>query len=249
MSPLEKNIDQVDKGKLDRLVDDELNEMERHELLANLETHPDGWRSCALAFLESQCWRKELGSLLANIVGEPSAEPGLQERSILPKRQWTRRVVNAVAMAASFLIAVWLGWVIQDTRNNAGPIVPDRAELAQSVPASEPVDSVRPSTSDARQRPVSPTGPWQMVTLSAGGRDDQSGQTIDLPACEQHRLDSRWPNSLPPALPLELVESLERAGYRVRRHRELIPMEMEDGRRLVVPVEQVEAQYVGHPSL
>ena len=44
----------------DRLVDGELSGGERRALLESLDARPQGWRRCALAFLEAQSWRKEL---------------------------------------------------------------------------------------------------------------------------------------------------------------------------------------------
>jgi hypothetical protein len=48
---------------LDRLVDGELAETERREVLQTLERQPDGWRQCALAFLEAQSWGEALTQL------------------------------------------------------------------------------------------------------------------------------------------------------------------------------------------
>ena len=50
----------LDDPRFDRLVDGELSEPERRELLAGLDSEPGGWRRCALAFLESQCWKQSL---------------------------------------------------------------------------------------------------------------------------------------------------------------------------------------------
>src|SRR5438876_11522290 len=51
-----------DRRLLDRLVDGELPERERRELLLRIEKEPDGWRRCALAFLEAQIWRQALAT-------------------------------------------------------------------------------------------------------------------------------------------------------------------------------------------
>ena len=48
---------------LDRLVDGELADGERREVLQTLERQPDGWRQCALAFLEAQSWGEALTQL------------------------------------------------------------------------------------------------------------------------------------------------------------------------------------------
>jgi hypothetical protein len=62
MSPNDERIDSASPEiQLDRLVDGELNDDDRRETLLRLEREPEGWRLCALAFLEAQCWKQELG--------------------------------------------------------------------------------------------------------------------------------------------------------------------------------------------
>ena len=48
------------EGLFDRLADGELGDEQRRELLARLDHEPDGWRRCALAFLEDQALRQAL---------------------------------------------------------------------------------------------------------------------------------------------------------------------------------------------
>ena len=48
---------------LDRLIDGELDESQRRDLLRSLDHRPDGWRQCALAFLEAQSWGQTLKGL------------------------------------------------------------------------------------------------------------------------------------------------------------------------------------------
>ncbi|MDY0167222.1 MAG: hypothetical protein RBS80_11810 [Thermoguttaceae bacterium] len=256
MNAPETNSGQVDDQRFDRLVDDELPAAERREFLTSLDSQPDGWRRCALAFLQAQCWRKEMASFLGEADATPApaalapdAESKAMHQPRRPTRRLAGRLATALAMAASFLIALWLGWLIQDAAEVAGVPTPGPEQLAQSAPAPQVPDPVNPRIPSPQQRPIAPRGPWQMVTLSANGPDGQGTETIELPACERQVLDSHWPEGLPSALPLEVLESLERSGYRVRRHRELLPIEMQDGRRLIVPVEEVDVQYVGQPPL
>ena len=55
----------ADDRLLDRLVDGELSDIERRELLLHFENEPAGWRRCALAFLEDQNWREAFVLLAA----------------------------------------------------------------------------------------------------------------------------------------------------------------------------------------
>ena len=45
---------------LDRLVDEEMSADERRAFLIRLDEAPQGWRQCALAFLEAQAWQHDL---------------------------------------------------------------------------------------------------------------------------------------------------------------------------------------------
>jgi hypothetical protein len=62
---------------LDRLVDGELAEIERREVLQTLERQPDGWRQCALAFLEAQSW----GEALTQLARQPDEAARAQSES------------------------------------------------------------------------------------------------------------------------------------------------------------------------
>ncbi|MFW5693118.1 MAG: hypothetical protein ACOCWL_02780 [Thermoguttaceae bacterium] len=256
MSAPETSEGRLEDQRLDRLVDGELPETERHELLADLDRQPDGWRRCALAFLEAQCWRQELRGWVDARQSPPSATAETSEEARRPagrlgNRKVSARTSTALAMAASFLVALWLAWSVQDAFEVGRAPRPGPGVVAQSMPGPETPAPAAPEAPapPQPQRAVAARGPWQMVTLSADGPDGQKSQTIDLPACDRKHLDSRWPETLPSALPPEVLEALQRSGYRVRQHRELMPIEMQDGRRLVVPVEQVELEYVGQPSL
>lgn len=50
----------IDDMMFDRLVDNEMTEKERRDLLLLLDSEPDGWRRLALAFLEAQMWQEAM---------------------------------------------------------------------------------------------------------------------------------------------------------------------------------------------
>ena len=54
------NVGAEDDRRWDRLVDGSLSEREYRAMLAALDEQPDGWRRCALAFLEAQAWSGEM---------------------------------------------------------------------------------------------------------------------------------------------------------------------------------------------
>ncbi len=58
--------DKINNQLLDRLVDGELSDADYRITLHRLDEAPDGWRRCAMSFLEQQALRQELQQLLNN---------------------------------------------------------------------------------------------------------------------------------------------------------------------------------------
>src|SRR5688500_14578872 len=104
MNREEQVLTSDDERLIDRLVDGELTDPERRELLLKLENQSDGWRRCALAFLEAQTWGNEFRSLIAAPVAETVVTPVSRPVSWL-SGPWG----SALAVAASFLVAFTLG--------------------------------------------------------------------------------------------------------------------------------------------
>lgn len=101
---------------VDRLVDGELGEADRRELLLQLEHEPDGWRRCALAFLEAQCWKAELGQMVPPPAPQAAlAAPVSRAEPAGRWQSWRQYVATTLTMAASFLIALVLGMGLRGT--------------------------------------------------------------------------------------------------------------------------------------
>ena len=130
-------------------------------------------------------------------------------------------------MAASFLVALLLGLAIRDLSHRVGPGV---------APAVQVVDKTSP-------RPDQPSTPMPAEVDSIA-----VGDSIAVPVGRVDDLDE-WLDRLPAAIPEDAQRALERSGYRVYQTRELVPMGVKDGRRLVVPVDKVHIRYVGSPPL
>lgn len=236
---------------LDRLVDGELDENRRRQLLLKLETQPDGWRRCALKFLESQAWGAAIAAEAASqgcktagervVPSQPTVEgatapPRPRRRGPRDLRPW----LNALAAAAALLVALNVGLQWRDRQEIADNAGRGTAQQASNVapPAAAPDRALA-------SRGQAPSG-WQTVTLAVP--DGASGGTaqIQLPCRESDQFDEQWLKSLPGAISPEARRALERNGYQVRQHRQLVPLPLEDGRRLVVPVDQVELRFVGN---
>jgi hypothetical protein len=233
----------LDDRSFDRLVDGELSEEKRRELLVGLENEPGGWRRCALAFLEAQCWRQSVGQTLLVARGSqerlphPTAADGTRSVPAAVKRSpWPGRLAAALAMAASFLLALGLGSLAQRARF-AQPGLSDGGQVASATPGPQSAGPIA-----APSQGMAP-GSQRLVTVSYG---QGPGTSFNLPAVERGNVDEQWLRSVPRAIPDDVLQALVRTGHQVQQRRELVPVPLQDGRRLLVPVDRVEVHYVGN---
>lgn len=246
---------------LDRLVDGELSTPQQQALLRQLDQIEGGWRRCALAFVEAQVWRQALGDWGTD--DSSPAQGAIPPESATPEGSgspagatsgglatWHRRMLTVLSMAASFVVAFVLGFALHpnqpDSAQIAGPAKPTppsampHESMFAAMPGDElPVNNARllDDRNDATSTPH-----WGHVSLLVN--DNGTWQPLDLPAV--NGVDAqRWLASQPSVLPPQWKEQMQRQGHSVQTQRELVPLDLGDGRRLVVPVEQVEVQYVG----
>jgi hypothetical protein len=160
MNDLEQSREPVDPALLDRLVDGELPEAQRRNLLSSLDGRPEGWRQCALAFLEAQSWSAALGQAAGDSAAKlPDSSSHVSPAATAPhesparvavqlaaasaginapepaQRQhpatWTR--ARSLAMAASFLVTLSAGMVIQRVWQNQNSAASINAPNMRSV--------------------------------------------------------------------------------------------------------------------
>lgn len=249
-----KTVDSDKQRLLDLLVDGELNEAQRRDVLAWCEREPDGWRRCALAFLDAQSWRGVLGQIAGErtAAGErqggdprrsddplwaaPRASAAAVERpKTAPPRSW---LASALALAACVLVAFSIGlWA------RGGWPAGDRHRLAldeHHALSRVANDGDSPSGALAAGRPEQgPTGKVRLVVGGPAGTADE----IQLPVVEAPSLGDDWLRGQP-AMPPDVQQALERLGHRVRQERRLVPFSLDDGRRVMVPVDQIDVQPV-----
>jgi hypothetical protein len=210
-----------DDRLLDQLVDDELDQEERQQVLRALEAEPAGWRRCAMAFLEAQAWRRAMiymasdrGSAhraRAQVKPSSASIGGHQNPEAMRLRHW-------LAMAACALVAFALGvglappW--QKGNVDPGPAVATMSERGDVGDSTAPA----PPGSDPFSRSES--------ELLVSGQPGEWSR--GLPEWAQTTRETT-----------EMLEALERRGHQVHRQRGLVPFRLEDGRSAVVPVEDL----------
>lgn len=272
----------LDEGLLDRFVDGELSETQQREAIQQVQTHPDGWRRLALAFLEAQAWRQEMPHLvekqIPHLVGKTSCSPPFErdgiskaekqtsqwvgetfravEQPIIPTEQPSVRPVSLrrfsapawqiLALAGGILLAFFGGYWVRDVRlgiqagSQEGSIVqgktPPRGVPKGTGPSEEIWRKEPPGPSERE-----PSSGWEYVTLAAGTGPDGVPEVVRVPVSPATP-ENHFSPAVPP-IPEEVLHLLRRWGAEVSHRRQFVPLRIEDGRQVVVPVEQVELYY------
>jgi anti-sigma factor RsiW len=207
--------------QLSRLVDGELSPSEYRALLQSLDTDPQGWRKCALAFLEAQAMSGELSALRGEYLA-PSAKP-VPASSRSGASWWG----TLLAMAASFVVALPLGgWLLgqHDSPRESSPTIAQQIEPSPEVPQTPITPSVAPTAPPMD----APLGKVRLVTADA---------QVEVPyysaaSGSQHLLTQH------PVPSDEVLQSLERQGHLVKEAQAgVMPVQLQNGAQLYLPIE------------
>jgi hypothetical protein len=203
--------------QLDRLADGELPAEDYRALLAALDEEPQGWRRCAMALLEAQALRKDLELLRGECLASPAKVVALPSmKTQRARRPW----LTILAMAASFLIALPVGpYLVHWFVAPAKPLIVEQ-------PKSKPRVAPAITNTGGSQTPA-PLG--NLVLTSANGQVEVPYYDVNQGA--KYLLDDRA--LLPPAT----IQSLERSGHRVERTPSVMPVDLENGSRVYLPVD------------
>ena len=211
-----------DDGIFDRLVDGELDEAEQRALIESLDERPDGWRRCALAFLEAQSWRRDFSGIVATVT---TATRAVEHRA---GRAWFTQTSTWIAAAASFLVALGLGTLFREEVRTPE----SQAKHPHTEP--DPVDAARGGSVAAVEEPDRRT---EDPGLAEVGRTVMWGSTG--PALD-------WDTK--PAIPHKIQQQLEHMGLHIMRRHGFAPIGSVDGRQLLVPIEDVQIVPIGRET-
>lgn len=143
------NDDSLNSGinwfELDRLVDGQLAPHEYRELLRQIDKDPDGWRQCALAFLQHQAIEKEMKAMGGfpppPAAMESSLPPGDDSIELASKNIWSHKrnerrspfqrvgglTLGIVGACAAAMVGISAGSYLRSHQ-------PPSTELASTVP-------------------------------------------------------------------------------------------------------------------
>jgi hypothetical protein len=208
----------------DRLVDGDLSAGERRRLLESLDMRPDGWRRCALAFLEAQSWREDLGQLVRDGSVDRADHATASASPASSNRQILKSATTWLAIAAGLLVAFNLGVM----RHDNGRQVVNRP----SNSANDPLVVAPPTASQ------SPSASRVDDALTLWVRDDKGQpQRLRVPLVDAGALDRQLGVQFQSGLPANVRSQLLDRGYNVESKRRYAPLWLEDGNPMILPVE------------
>ena len=230
--------------QFDRLVDGELTPAEYRELLSSLDDEPDGWRRCAMAFLEAQALGQDLSALRRPAIAPARAEATAASTNdpappvqLPPDQtgQWSQRTWQGLyfaTLAASLALAFYVGsW----TSDWGGPMIADHAPApsveADSASEAAPVGSPRRVEPGSLARSAAPAGNVQLVVDGA-----ETDQPINVPVYSSEQAD-QWHRAARPVLPPQVIEQLQRSGHEVNHQQQYIVVDTDDGKQVLFPVD------------
>lgn len=231
-----------DDQRFDRLVDGEMSREEYNDLIGSLDQQPDGWRRCALAFLEAQAFRRDFGDLASD-----SQMPSQASSLSVPEKGRARRWRTVLAVAATFLVAFGMGLAFRDgwpgtpSGTEGMPIAGDNQRRESPDQTPRDTDIAETPTPDAGQ-------PGQYrgnVRLVVDGPDGSGSQAIEAPLYELSPENAWMLSEGRLQIPPEVRRTFQRMGRELRWNQEVLPLETEDGQRVLVPFGQLEITPVG----
>jgi hypothetical protein len=229
-------LEQDDALEFDRLVDGELSADERRRLLSSLDDRPGGWRQCALAFLEAQSWREDLRQVVRE--GEVAAS-GAPVRTKPSDSSRSGSRITALAIAAGVLVACTIGFVFRD-----GKV----AFRSAATGASEQIAERNEPSSAATLSGVTPDATSVDDALTLWVRDETGERrSLRVPLVDAGALDSKLGLEFQTGLPANVRHQLEQRGYEVQSKRRYAPLSLENGRQMIVPVEDTRIVPVSAP--
>jgi hypothetical protein len=239
-----------DDARIDDLVDGKLDDANRRALLTRCEVEPEGWRRCALAFLEAQCWRDALRPLAQppSAARSSSLDYGAGQAPRVGRGQWSR-FARTFAAAAACVTLFSLGWLISDASRGKRPSTAGNSQNIAARQIGNGGAGETETTSGAGQ----PQGALPVPSSAAGTVRTANPRIVAEKHAASLASRSAWgnPRGVAQAGPLSEADrkDLEHRGFEVETHRRMVTVPLRDGRRVNVPVGTVSLRRVGNRTI
>ena len=197
--------------KIDRMVDGELAMEARRDLLLQCDEKSQ-WRDLALAYVESQTLSGELKSFVAeSTVAKQTYTP---DKSGTAEKSW-----GPWALAAGLLLALGFGYGAGTWWQSSG--VGTANVAVAPTDGSETTELLKPES----------------MQFMVGNPGTNEMQQVQLPIVNASDLQPGWEDQLRPGIPDELRRELRSGGIDMQQMRTVMPVRLQDGRRVIVPID------------
>lgn len=218
----------------DRLVDGELSSPEYRRLLSRIEQSPEGWRRCAMAFLEAQALSEDMAWAMRTETQQHRVEVAPATAATSRLGGSFRRMERLAAMAACLAVAFGLGWAIQSSMTGGMPgngPGPGPNVIANNPPNVPPV--INPPVQTPRTMVMKP----EFVYVNQWDGQNRTGVPIPVDPTRTFDPQQPWDNSW--GMTAQDLQKLKDEGRQFETHNCLIPVSLENGDRVVVPMQEV----------
>ena len=230
---------------IDLLVEGELNSKERTELLLRLDDSTDGWKMCAISFMESLSIKKVVRQTTNGTLTPASNDRTNQlatsplEKTIAPAPSFkvAKTLAQLAALAAMVALAFFLG--TQITGSNSPMVVKDKIDDSTNELSSE---TKLPEANDSQVAAKDEIHLVGHVTM-----DDSIGNRIRLPILSGPGDRGNWVKEASLNIPNSHRKQLSRAGWKIEKSQRLVSLNFR-GEELTIPIEQLNYEYVGNPT-
>ncbi len=225
-------IDEQHELLIQKCVDGELDVETQQHLLAQLDVATEGWKVLALAYVEDQTWHSSFSEnnrvaqqleseVFARSMGQMVAAEAQEVQCFMPPTNGDAdgrsRLLTQVTCLAIALVGGVLVGDIWRSRSNANGL---ENNIADNSKSDTPKSLGGNQNSDGS------------FVVSFPGRD---GEPIRMPAYPMDRLEE-YSNATPSPQLQEIEDELRRQGLRFEEDELWITLELQDGRRALMPV-------------
>ena len=246
---------------LDRLVDGELSLADEQVLLLRLDALPDGWRACALSFLEQRAWQSGCRQLLkTGLVAAAANENAVPAREVSPAPVRVRgtKLVHRAQLAD----AGRRGERRVCVRGSGARYLPHQPvtfpgaiRAAANNPATGSLaanhnSAAAPSDLNVQMNGYDPSLPTperlQVSLVDSTGQTPV--QTTEVPLIDMKEWDPKlfaeWQQQAQNSTPLteEMIKELQAQGTIVEQQTYFYPTRLPNGRAAIVPIQQIRFQ-------
>lgn len=222
----------VTDSELILLGEGELNSSEQQDLIRRLDEHPQQWRACALALLESRAIEKSFHALTGSestFSTNAFAEDALIEKPTAKLNSLPRNRKQPWLLAASLAIALTVGALLGN----------QWAEPTSSVSAK--IDSAK-STEVAHSELTADVenilGRLKVgdELLLAVVQLEHQGKQMNVPILESPRMAEEFRRLPVPRIPANGIRQANRAGWNITQQRQLLAIETPGSEVKLMPV-------------